>query len=385
MILLGELAQQIVDNIMPLVNQNVNIMDHHGIIIGSGQKYRINTFHKGANDVICSGQTVEIYPEEIELYPGSQPGVNLPIVLEGQIIGVVGISGHPDHVRNNAQIIKVVAELILERELLREEFRSHSKLQEQFAESLLSESPVMSYEKLQRIAKLLNFDLSLIRFVTVIDIKFREDTLKIDLLHDLVIARMREKLIQTLVSANIISQQDLAVFLEDKLVIIKHLYIEKDCIKKTQEVWGQEILQLLNTLYAKPPINIGIGGLAKTYAELSCSYREALSALDTFCSNSICSIYNLDILVSFLMQNITNSQPCLPLEELREKINIKIGTDLHTTIKCLLDNNLNIAHTAKVLYIHRNTLLFRLEKLKQVTGLDPCHSINHAFLCKMLF
>ena len=42
---------------------------------------------------------------------------------------------------------------------------------------------------------------------------------------------------------------------------------------------------------------------------------------------------------------------------------------LHTAT-VFLDNNLNVSETARQLYIHRNTLVYRIEKLKSATGLD---------------
>ncbi|MBP1765729.1 MAG: transcriptional regulator, CdaR, partial [Firmicutes bacterium] len=69
------------------------------------------------------------------------------------------------------------------------------------------------------------------------------------------------------------------------------------------------------------------------------------------------------------------------------KLNIGLTKkyDMKNTVVSLLNNNLNLTSTAKSLYIHRNTLLFRLKKLTEETGLDPCRFINHAFLCKILF
>ena len=40
------------------------------------------------------------------------------------------------------------------------------------------------------------------------------------------------------------------------------------------------------------------------------------------------------------------------------------------TINMFLENNLNVSETARQLYVHRNTLLYRLEKLQKVTNLD---------------
>ena len=44
---------------------------------------------------------------------------------------------------------------------------------------------------------------------------------------------------------------------------------------------------------------------------------------------------------------------------------------LFDTLKKFFDNNLSITKTAKALYVHRNTLLYRLENIKKITGLDP--------------
>ena len=40
------------------------------------------------------------------------------------------------------------------------------------------------------------------------------------------------------------------------------------------------------------------------------------------------------------------------------------------TVNMFLDNNLNVSETARKLFVHRNTLLYRLEKLEKSTGLD---------------
>ena len=41
-----------------------------------------------------------------------------------------------------------------------------------------------------------------------------------------------------------------------------------------------------------------------------------------------------------------------------------------TTVYTFFDNNLNISDTARQLYVHRNTLVYRLEKIQKKTGLD---------------
>ena len=49
----------------------------------------------------------------------------------------------------------------------------------------------------------------------------------------------------------------------------------------------------------------------------------------------------------------------------------KINETLLETLKAFFDNNLSILKTAQAIYIHRNTLLYRLRRVKEITGLDP--------------
>ena len=144
MLINSDLAQRIVNSTMSLVNRNVNIMNREGVIIATGHPHRRNTFHKGAKDVIETGMVIEIYPDQLDQYPGALQGINLPIVLEEQVVGVIGVFGVPDEVRDTGKLVKTITELILERELLQEETRSRYRLREQFVETgstLLGQCP----------------------------------------------------------------------------------------------------------------------------------------------------------------------------------------------------------------------------------------------------
>lgn len=371
---------------MPIVEQNINIMDNQSIIIGSGQKKRINTFHQGARDVIHNIKTVEIYPNDLDQYSGSYPGLNMPIILNDQVIGVVGVTGHPDEVRDIARMVKMVTELILEQEVTLEEVRSQNQLRENFATLLLSDNADTNHNKLLKTAKLLKYDLSLSRLVLVIDIQPLLDfAFKTYGLNDLVASRAKETLVQLASKPPHVNHQDLVVFIEDRLIILKHFQSETP--EATYIEWSSNLLTLLNSTNQEP-VKMGLGSLAMHYTALGHSYQEALFALK-ICKtqNAISTIHDFDILSAYLMEKINKDEPCQPIETIKAKLNIGLTRkyDMGNTVVSLLNNNLNITHTAKNLYIHRNTLLFRLGKLKEATGLDPCRFLNHAILCKIIF
>lgn len=108
------LAQDIVDRAMAILPHNVNVMDYLGIIIGSGDPERISTRHEGAQQVLASRQTVEIDSDAASRLGGVKPGVNLPLMLDHQLVGVLGITGDPERVRVYGELVKMTAEMLME-------------------------------------------------------------------------------------------------------------------------------------------------------------------------------------------------------------------------------------------------------------------------------
>ena len=52
------------------------------------------------------------------------------------------------------------------------------------------------------------------------------------------------------------------------------------------------------------------------------------------------------------------------------------------TIQCFFENNLNVSETSRKLFVHRNTLVYRLDKIRKITGLD-LRELEHAITFKV--
>ena len=74
-------AQNIVEKTIKILGRNINIMNSLGIIVGSGDKKRVDTYHQGAAEIIKTGEAMEITTEQANGLEGARPGVNLPIFL----------------------------------------------------------------------------------------------------------------------------------------------------------------------------------------------------------------------------------------------------------------------------------------------------------------
>ena len=104
----AQMAQDFVEATSMLVgHRTINIMDQNAIIIASTEKERIGTFHQGAREVLETGKPVLILKENLAQYPGAKEGYNMPIFLDDEIIGVVGIFGCEKEVQNTANLLCV--------------------------------------------------------------------------------------------------------------------------------------------------------------------------------------------------------------------------------------------------------------------------------------
>lgn len=109
----GVAAQAIVNDIASRLGVRVNVMDDHGVIIASSDRARVGSLHEGALRVLSSGRLFAVTDEEARDLTGTLAGVNLPLRLGEEVVGVVGVSGEPSIVGEIAQAIARMAELMV--------------------------------------------------------------------------------------------------------------------------------------------------------------------------------------------------------------------------------------------------------------------------------
>lgn len=385
MLIPDELAQGIVDTTQCLIHGNVNIMNREGMIIATSHPARRGTFHKGARDVIHSGAAVEIYKAEIAHYPGAREGVNLPIVLDGQIIGVIGVTGDPDEVRGLARLVKLITEMILERDLLQQEMQTRLRLRDHLVEMLLRSGPAFDRARVLRTAKALGLDMAVPRAVAVADVSgplsgffSRYGS------SELVAERSAEAMLDLLASSGVLGASDLAVVLDEKLIMLTALDQER-AVEATR-AWGASLAAAFEPL-GHGCLACGAGALALDLAEYAASYRQALFCLAAATPRRpFCSMYDHDLCVGHLAAEAAASQAGMALRPLQDRLArlLRRKPGYAQTIRALLANNLELELTAHALGIHRNTLAYRLAGLREAADLDPVRRNDDAMLLRAL-
>ncbi|NQE00078.1 sugar diacid recognition domain-containing protein, partial [Staphylococcus xylosus] len=133
-ILTEEVATLIVEETAKRTKSNINIMNFNGKIIASFDKSRIGSIHEGACKVLACEQMVILTKKDCEKLKGTQPGINLPIIFQDEIVGVIGITGDPKALLYVADLVKMSTELLLYQNYFTYELEGHIRSQELFIE-----------------------------------------------------------------------------------------------------------------------------------------------------------------------------------------------------------------------------------------------------------
>ncbi len=132
-------------------------------------------------------------------------------------------------------------------------------------------------------------------------------------------------------------------------------------------------------------VNVGIGTAATGIKDLAKSFKEAQVALEVGkvfdTDKSIISYNNLGI--ARLIYQLPTTLCEMFLKEVFKKGSIEsLDQETLFTIQKFFENNLNVSETSRKLFVHRNTLVYRLEKIKKLTGLD-LREFDHAIIFKV--
>ena len=204
-------------------------------------------------------------------------------------------------------------------------------------------------------AEKLHIDTDVKRVVYIIETKHEKDINALETIRTLFASRTRD----------FITAVDEKSIIHVREVKSNETYEDLD---KTAEV----IIDMLNT-EAMSSAHIAYGTIVNDIREVSRSYKEANMALDVgkiFYSDKSVVAYNR-LGIGRLIYQLP-----LPLCQMfiREIFDGKSPDDLDeetlSTINKFFDNSLNVSETSRQLYIHRNTLVYRLDKLQKTTGLD---------------
>lgn len=337
-----QLAEEIVEQTMIRLNRNLNVMDTNGMILASGDKERIDSIHEGAAEVVKSGNILWLSETEAANLRGVKPGVNLPVHFQGQLVGVIGITGEPDELKEISKLVQLTTEMMVHQSLITSRIEWNRKRDELIFEELTSGQPLSAAVR-ERILQI------------GLDKKTSYVTVLIEL----------EK--PPLLSQRIIEQ--LETRFHGQVIAVGHSQLNEIFLLLTNDgpVKLETKLQGVIQLFKKTNfVRIGMGTAVDTIFDVRDSYLAAKNALAFGMPDQQLIRYEDVELLALLKCN-----PQTELDRFTDRVIGKLNTPLCETLTAYFACNRNNAEAADALAIHRHTLSYRLKKIKEVTGLDP--------------
>lgn len=359
------LAREIVVRTMKIIPFNVNVMDARGIILASGNPSRIGELHAGARLALAQAQAVENDSSVTGLLQGAKPGVNLPLSVRGTLCGVVGITGAPDEVRQFGELVRVMAEMILEQSQLISELQHEKRYREEFVDQLIKHG-ITSRSDLEIWGSRLGVDFRVPRSVIVLELideaigpDFAMEELQSCQQH---LARHDSHLLMAAISPR-------------ELVILKAFPVpdeeRKLAVLAREQLFALDIVarQGLKTPAAMS-LGVALTGIEGIPLSYQCAKRTFQVGRGRNRLGRLFSYYDLSfpVLLSGLGSGWQAQQLLHLLKRLHECD--KRSGILRKTLVTWFAEDCHADRTARQLAIHRNTLEYRLRQISETTGLD---------------
>lgn len=335
-------AQQIVDTVKEVCGHDINFINEKGIIFASTNTSRIGNFHEGGKKVISSGNILEVY--ESDTLQGTQKGVNIPVYHNGSLTAVIGISGDPQEVRTYAHLAERITLLLIREQELSAASRTLAEKKSHLLQLLLSNDLELTSRLLEELQTL----------------HINPKTPKRIFLLELNTSSVSDSISSV--------ETDIYHFLETlPQCLYKYQYPQTFTVLFDSSVL-KEIREKLSAFVSsrKETLTIGIGS-AEELTKLNASFYTAKTALNTLhCSKQNIALFdelNLEILLA-------------DINEIHRKSFIK--NSIHTLshedlllLRTYFNEDCSLLHTCQRLFLHKNTLQYKLNRIHRLCGLNP--------------
>ena len=344
----NRLFQGIIHQMGDAANRTIGVIDDTGVIIACSELVKIGEARHGIHDELAytsDAVTVEGYTYR-------------PIGTAAKWEYIVFVEGEDDTAERLADILSISLSTI--KNLYDEKYDKNSFIKNIILDNIL---PSDIYIK----GKELRFNTEVQRVVFLIKFQNKGEVIPFDT----VLSFFPDKNKDSVISVG-----------ENDVVLVRELPEEVE----TKDL-EQTAKDLASTLEAEffTQVSIGIGTIVENIKDLARSYKEAQVALEVGKifenERNVNSYENLGI--GRLIYQLPTTLCEMFLQEVFKKGSLEsLDRETLSTIQRFFENNLNVSETSRKLFVHRNTLVYRLEKIRKLTGLD-LREFDHAITFKV--
>ncbi len=315
-------------------------------------KVDLCVYDLGGQSVASTGE-MEIGPSLIQAFAGSPadsqvigPHHLLKILDNGELLYVLIARGYSE----DAYMVGKIAVCQLQNLIIayKERYDRNNFFQNLILDNLLL---VDIYNR----AKKLHIEPVAKRTVFLIEVKQTNDGIAMELLKSMFSSQM----------GDYVTAVD-----ENNVILVKSL--EEESSYEYLEQVARTIVDMMNT-EAMLNVRVAFGTVVEELKDVSKSYKEAKMALDVgkifYVEQKVLAFTTLGIgrLIYQLPPNLCR----IFIQEIfGDGIPEEVDDEMLMTVNKFFENSLNVSETSRQLYVHRNTLVYRIEKLQKCTGLD---------------
>lgn len=376
---LRNIAQKISDDTSRIIGYPVSISDENGYLIGVNELERLGLYDKLFAEVLKTRELTYWDEDAVIGLDNIYPGVAAPIIVNNKVLGAVGILGKTGYNPETTSYIKLVKNHIemMCHETIRKEMKSieASSVDTLIHYILHSYNNKKSNAQIIRYGNMLGFNLEINRVCIIIKVNevFNKSFNEINKLSP---EQANIVLIEHLNNLFKDDDQDLVGRINFEQYIIFKSLSANALDKRFYKSLETKIDQLNKYLKSKYNLTVSafVGDVQFNVHELKQSYFNALKVLNVV-NNSEKNAYLYDYnSLSTRLDVLLNDLPSNLFTDLDKYINTFIQHEnyfmLSETFIAYCDNKFNLSNTSRSLFIHRNTLIYRLKKVKQLTKIN---------------
>ena len=344
----NRLFQNVIHQMKTAVDRVIGVIDENGVVIACSELVRIGEMKLGIREELT-------YTNDIAVMDGY---TYRPLVAGAKNEYIVFMEGEDKMAEKMSKLLAVSLGNI--KSLYDEKYDKGSFIKNIILDNIL---PSDIYIK----SKELHFNTDESRIVFLIKFFGESDMLPFEMLQNMFPDKTKDYVIS-------VSEQD--------VVVVKEVKRGTD-IKEIEKIAVNIADTLSAEFYAK--VAVGISTVVDNIKDLARAYKEAQIALDVGkvfeTEKNVVSYENLGI--GRLIYQLPTTLCEMFLQEVFKKGSLEsLDRETLMTIQCFFENNLNVSETSRKLFVHRNTLVYRLEKIRKLTGLD-LREFDHAVTFKV--
>ncbi len=344
----NRLFQGVIHQMKDTIDRVIGVIDENGVIIACSELVKIGETRQGVRDELSyTSETVTLAGYTYRSISGGLKSENI-VFVEGE-----------DKLAEKITTILAIA-LGNIKNLYDEKYDKCSFIKNIILDNIL---PSDIYIK----SKELRFNTEEMRIIFLVKFSGKTDMLPFEMIQNMFPDKNRDYVIS-------IGEND--------IVLVKEIKPGFD-MKEIEKIASSIVETLSSEFYTK--VSVGISTAVDNIKELARAFKEAQVALEVGkvfdTEKNIISYENLGI--GRLIYQLPTTLCEMFLQEVFKKGSLdSLDRETLLTVQSFFENNLNVSETSRKLFVHRNTLVYRLEKIRKLTGLD-LREFEHAITFKV--